>query len=319
LDEVLASGELRGYLLVERPLSGSVGLKSSGVGLKDTIEAFEARTGWDFDGDGNVGKTYPNASQLKPLALQPRDDHYCMKQLCERLMDGKILIELLNLLDPTAKLVEGKNADSRREMFVKSLSDPMLQFRLLPQGCCSVNDLATCLVGSEAEQIVKQLRIVKCLVKLGLSTTGIVVNGKDYMGPRMDEATLGQHGPNEFFSELAILPLEGGWKHKRTVAAMKNSMLYVLAKRDVERISVMYSALKFKLADAAEDYEKAMKLNSTLHLQQANSDVEETVQYRRKLGEHGLGCCIVILCVADLALRMNPQRTKTRFLLSRRV
>ena len=80
-----------------------------------------------------------------------------------------------------------------------------------------------------------------------------------------------------------------------------------------------YQALKFKLADVAEDYEKAMKLNSTLHLQQANSDVEETVQYRRKLGEHGLGCCIVILCVADLALRMNPQRTKTRFSLSRRV
>ena len=55
-------------------------------------------------------------------------------------------------------------------------------------------------------------------------------------------------GANEFFSELAILPLEGGWKHRRTVVAMRNSMLYMLSRRAVDHIAINYSELKFQVS-----------------------------------------------------------------------
>merc|ERR1711865_1099869 len=190
---------------------------------------------------------------------------------CEAIVDCKLLIRLLNLLDPSLHLNEQMNTEDRLNTFVRSLRDQSMQFKLLAQECCTITDLQTWNKGLPAEQVARQQRIVKCLVKLGHAVNEINVNGKDYMGPRMDEATLGHHGANEFFSELAILPLEGGWKHRRTVVAMRNSMLYMLSRRAVDHIAINYSELKFQLADHAEDWDKTEKLNSSLTM--INSDM----------------------------------------------
>lgn len=69
-----------------------------------------------------------------------------------------------------------------------------MQFKLLAQECCTITDLQRWNKGLPAEQVARQQRIVKCLVKLGHAVNEININGKDYMGPRMDEATLGHHG-----------------------------------------------------------------------------------------------------------------------------
>ena len=37
-----------------------------------------------------------------------------------------------------------------------------------------------------------------------------------YMGPKVDNMTLGTLGPTDFFGELSLLPIEGGWSHRRT-------------------------------------------------------------------------------------------------------
>jgi len=192
------------------------------------------------------------------------------------------LCNLLNLLDPTISLDLGGDTKSRCKAFTEAVTSVDYPFLLLPQEICSVLDLETFDTGLKAEQIAKQKRIVRCLISLAQKCPDITIRDKDYMGPRLDEATLGVLSANDFFGELTILPIENGWKHTRTVVAVKNSLLYMLTKRSVDKVCVDYPALKFKLQDHAEDLEKSEKLKNAFALRQANMETGESSKTSKK-------------------------------------
>ena len=77
-----------------------------------------------------------------------------------------------------------------------------------------------------------------------------------YMGPRLDDQTLGTLGPTEFFGELSLLPIEGGWSHRRTAMVVQNSMLHTLSSADVQLVSERFPELRHRLVDHAEDYQR---------------------------------------------------------------
>ena len=62
----------------------------------------------------------------------------------------------------------------------------------------------------------------------------------------------------EFFGELSLLPLTGGWRSARTITAVQNSMLYYITKMKIEWLASRFPDLKHKLHDHAEDYEKML-------------------------------------------------------------
>ena len=72
----------------------------------------------------------------------------------------------------------------------------------------------------------------------------------------MDDLTLGSLGPTEFFGELSLLPIEGGWSHRRTAMVMQNAMLHTLSKADVQAVSDRFPELRHRLVDHAEDYQR---------------------------------------------------------------
>ena len=76
------------------------------------------------------------------------------------------------------------------------------------------------------------------------------------MGPKLDDMTLGTLGPTEFFGELSLLPIEGGWSHRRTAMVVQNSMLHTLSKTDVQSVSDRFPSLRHRLLDHAEDYQR---------------------------------------------------------------
>ena len=76
------------------------------------------------------------------------------------------------------------------------------------------------------------------------------------MGPRLDDQTLGTLGPTEFFGELSLLPIEGGWSHRRTAMVVQNSMLHSLSSADVQSVSDRFPELRHRLVDHAEDYQR---------------------------------------------------------------
>jgi ABC-type transporter Mla subunit MlaD len=76
------------------------------------------------------------------------------------------------------------------------------------------------------------------------------------MGPRLDDQTLGMLGPTEFFGELSLLPIEGGWNHRRTAMVVQNSMLHTLSSADVQSVSDRFPELRHRLVDHAEDYQR---------------------------------------------------------------
>ena len=76
------------------------------------------------------------------------------------------------------------------------------------------------------------------------------------MGPKLDDMTLGTLGPTEFFGELSLLPIDGGWSHRRTAMVVQNSMLHTLSKTDVQSVSDRFPSLRHRLLDHAEDYQR---------------------------------------------------------------
>lgn len=76
------------------------------------------------------------------------------------------------------------------------------------------------------------------------------------MGPKVDNMTLGTLGPTDFFGELSLLPIEGGWSHRRTAMVVQNSMLHTLSKTDVQSVSDRFPELRNRLLDHAEDYQR---------------------------------------------------------------
>jgi CRP-like cAMP-binding protein len=83
-----------------------------------------------------------------------------------------------------------------------------------------------------------------------------VQNREGYMGPQLDEINLGTLASGEFFGEIALLPLKGGWRHRRTITALTNSLLYALNRQKVELLGQRFPSLKNTLTDHAEDFEK---------------------------------------------------------------
>ena len=67
-----------------------------------------------------------------------------------------------------------------------------------------------------------------------------------------DEVNLGTLSSGEFFAELALLPLKGGWRHRRTVTAVMNTLLYALSKQSVELLGQRFPGLQHNLTDHAE-------------------------------------------------------------------
>ena len=64
------------------------------------------------------------------------------------------------------------------------------------------------------------------------------------MGPKLDDMTLGTLGPTEFFGELSLLPIEGGWSHRRTAMVVQNAMLHTLSKIDVQSVADRFPQLR---------------------------------------------------------------------------
>jgi CRP-like cAMP-binding protein len=48
---------------------------------------------------------------------------------------------------------------------------------------------------------------------------------------------LGTLTAGEFFGEMALLPLQAGWRHQRTTTAAGNSMLYYLTRQKLDTIA----------------------------------------------------------------------------------
>ena len=96
------------------------------------------------------------------------------------------------------------------------------------------------------------------------------------MGPRLDDQTLGMLGPTEFFGELSLLPIEGGWSHRRTAMVVQNSMLHTLSSADVQSVSDRFPELRHRLVDHAEDYQRVQAAAS------AAADIENLSAIKAK-------------------------------------
>ena len=139
--------------------------------------------------------------------------------------------------------------DGNRADFRARLLDT---FNMAPELCLHVDDLARFEEGSLQQQEERQRRILECLLELGW----LVSHLPAYTGPMLDEVNLGILGAGDFFGELSLLPLRGGWRHSRTVTAASNSLLYTLSKQKVRSLEEVFPDFKTTLADHGEDYER---------------------------------------------------------------
>ena len=76
------------------------------------------------------------------------------------------------------------------------------------------------------------------------------------MGPKLNDLALGVLGAGQFFAELSVLPIESGWRHRRTAMVTQNAMMLSLSKVDVAAVADRFPELRNRLVDYAEDYEK---------------------------------------------------------------
>ena len=106
------------------------------------------------------------------------------------------------------------------------------------------------------------------------------------MGPRLDDTTLGTLGATEFFGELSLLPIEGGWSHRRTAMVMQNAMLHTLSKTDVQTVSDRFVELRHRLVDHAEDYQRVQAATA------AAADIENLSTIKAKKVTTGRGMVV---------------------------
>ena len=99
----------------------------------------------------------------------------------------------------------------------------------------------------------------------------------------MDDLTLGTLGPTEFFGELSLLPIEGGWSHRRTAMVMQNAMLHTLSTADVQAVSDRFPELRHRLVDHAEDYQRVQAAAA------AAADIENLSTIKAKKVSTGRG------------------------------
>jgi hypothetical protein len=65
--------------------------------------------------------------------------------------------------------------------------------------------------------------------------------------PKLDDENLGTLGTGGFLGELSLLPIQGGWRHRRTATVLQNAMLSTLSKFDVDEIADKYPVLKHRM------------------------------------------------------------------------
>ena len=151
-------------------------------------------------------------------------------------------------------------------------------FRLDADCVFAVEDLIFFDKGPLVEQQEKQRRVLACVLEMGTAVSNI----DGYFGPRLDEVNLGTLGPNDFFGELSLLPLNYGWRHRcimfpqclmcvalsfifdpsfyganacrRTVVAASNVIMYSLSKHAVSLLGNSFQSLKHLLQEHAADY-----------------------------------------------------------------
>eukprot|EP01047_Picozoa_sp_COSAG01_P009836 COSAG01_NODE_410_length_17384_cov_20.323691_3_plen_215_part_00 len=127
--------------------------------------------------------------------------------------------------------------------------------------------------GSAFVQQERQTRVIDTLLEIGF----VAANMHNYMGPKLHDLSLGVLGPGEFFGELSLLPIEGGWQHQRTAMVVQNAMLHTLAKTDVERISGRFPELHDRMLDHAEELRKVQIANA------AATGVEKLSKHQAKV------------------------------------
>jgi CRP-like cAMP-binding protein len=116
-------------------------------------------------------------------------------------------------------------------------------------------------------------RVVDTLLEIGF----VAAQLHNYMGPKLHDLNLGVLGPGEFLGELALLPIEGGWRHQRTAMVVQNAMLHTLAKTDIERVSARFPELHDRMFDHAEELQKMQITNA------AATGVEKLSKHQAKI------------------------------------
>lgn len=177
------------------------------------------------------------------------------QQLCDSLQDGEVLIDLAKLLSPRlaySDLTKKTTAERNISNLVTIMTDPEGVFKMAPELVFTPNDLLQCNQGPNVMQQERQRRVVAALLELGFVATHM----DGYMGPKLDDLALGTLGPGQFFAELSVLPIESGWRHRRTAMVTQNAMMHSLSKVDVAAVADRFPELRNRLLDHAEDYER---------------------------------------------------------------
>ena len=226
----------------------------NGTTVESLLKAAKRMGRLFYDGDLDVSEGSPAGPMITLGESDSGYEERPIERLCEALQSGEVLQDLIRILSPRLAVAEkGRSATKRLALFTDQLLDPEGQFRISAEVVFQPDDLIKFNKGTVQTRHERQRRVVACLMEIGFVATHM----PGYLGPRMDDSNLGTLGAGEFFGELSLLPLEGGWRHRRTITVVANAMLHALSKYDIERISDRFLELKHRLHDHAEDFEKA--------------------------------------------------------------
>ena len=233
----------------------------AGTTLESLLRVAKRRGRISFEGELALSTANRNGPRIVAMH-ELGDEERPVEKLCEALQSGELLLDLLEILAPSYTMNEDGlkvksttkgQAERNLDKFIDAVLDPQGPFHLAPDVICAAGDLLKYNKGPVQQRHERQRRVLSCLLELGFAATHM----EGYGGPRIGDANLGNLGPGEFFGELSLLPLAGGWRHRRTVTVVSNAMLHSLSKLDVERIAARFPELKQRMFDHAEDFEKA--------------------------------------------------------------
>ncbi len=218
----------------------------NGTTVESLLKAAKRTGRLYYDSDLEVTESSPSGPMITLSDADSGSTDRPIDRLCESLQSGEVLTELIRTLSPPlASAEKGRSASKRLKIFVNQLLDPEGQFRIATDRVFQADDLLKYNKGPVSARHERQRRVVSCLLELGFVATHM----PGYLGPRLDDSNLGTLGSGEFFGELSLLPLEGGWRHRRTITVLTNSMLHSLSKYDVEKIADRFAELRHTLHD----------------------------------------------------------------------